>query len=86
MDNPDVPNLPEVGVRPFPPGHGLRFFNSHVFYLARPLDVSSLERATSNPAGNEVELIKLPAEAIADVAWTDEDDALATGSPHAPAG
>lgn len=76
-DNPDAANLPEVGVRPFMLGHGLRFFVSQTLFLAAPLDVDALEREVKRtPNSQDVELIKIPASAIVDVVATDDDDAL----------
>ncbi len=77
-DNPNAVNLPEVGVRPFPLGHGLRFYIQHTLFLAGPLDVGTLERDVERiPNTQDVELIKIPASAVLDVVATEEDDALA---------
>jgi len=76
-DNPNAVNLPEVGVRPFMLGHGLRFFVNHTLFLAAPLDVDALEREVKRiPNSQDVELIKIPASAIVDVVATEDDDAF----------
>lgn len=76
VDNPDVPNLPEVGVEPFQLGHGLRFFIGHVFFIAEDLNVAALERGTLTTISGDIEYLKLPAEALIDVLDTEDDDAL----------
>ncbi len=76
-DNPNAVNLPEVGVRPFPLGHGLRFHISATLFIASPLDVDALTRDVQRiPNSQDVELIKIPAAAVLDVVATDDDDAL----------
>lgn len=76
VDNPAVPNLAEVGVRPFPLGHGLRFWVGHILYLGARIDPSTLERAVQRTSGQDIELMRIPAEEVVDVLWTDDDDAL----------
>jgi hypothetical protein len=76
VDNPAVPNLPEVGVEPWFLGHGLRFFIGRVFFLAESLDPSSLERRVSHITRNDETHLRVPADALLDVVATEEDDAL----------
>jgi hypothetical protein len=75
VDNPAVPNLPEVGVEPWFLGHGLRFFISDIFFLAEDLDPSSLERRVLRLNSDQTYL-RIPADALLDVMATEEDDAL----------
>lgn len=77
VDNPGAVNLPEVGVRPWPQGHGLRFFIGHTHFLASPVDPASLERDVKVfPGLQDLELLKVPASAVLDVVATEDDDAL----------
>lgn len=75
VDNPDVPNLLEVGVEPFQLGHGLRFFIGHVFFIADDLNVAALERGTLTIT-RDTEFLKLPAEALIDVLDTEDTNPL----------
>lgn len=77
VDNPDVPNLPEVGLEPYGFGHGLRFSVSHVFFLAERLDISALERGTARLISGDSERVKIPADALIDVVATERNDAFA---------
>ena len=80
VDNPDVPNLVEVGLRPWFHGHGLLFYVGHSLFIANEVDVSSLERLTwSSPVG-DTEKVRVPAADLIDVVWTEEDDALSEQS------
>lgn len=76
VDNPAAVNLPEVGLAPWFQGHGIRFFVGDAFFLARPLEVSELLRRTYHVLGTDVDYVRLPAEALVDVMWTEEDDVL----------
>ena len=66
-DNPSVPNMIDVGLIPFPLGHGL-FFTAgpEVPFLALGVDVSSLSRAPHPTSGREY--ARIPADHILDVA------------------
>jgi len=75
VDNPDVPNLPEVGVEPFQLGHGLRFFIGRTLFLAKGVDISTLERFVL-VGGSNLEFVKLPTQMLIDVVETGKNDAL----------
>lgn len=76
-DNPRVPNMPEVGLRSWFEGHGMRFFVGAALYLVEPVDVATLERAVlQDPRGGDIEFVRIPREALIDVVATDDDDAL----------
>jgi hypothetical protein len=75
VDNPAIPNLPEVGVEPWFLGHGLRFFINDIFFLAERLDPALLERRVWRHKSDETYL-RIPADALLDVMATEEDDAL----------
>ena len=76
VDNPDVPNLVEVGLRPWFHGHGLLFYVGHSLFIANEVDVSSLERLTwSSPVG-DTDMVRVPSADLIDVVWTEQDDAF----------
>ena len=76
VDNPAVPNLVEVGLRPWFHGHGLLFYVGHSLFIAGEVDTASLERAIWSTPGEDVEMLRIPAADLTDVVWTEEDDAL----------
>ncbi|MFQ5691031.1 MAG: hypothetical protein ACE5HQ_12255 [Gemmatimonadota bacterium] len=77
VDNPAVPNMPEVGIRPWFQGHGLRFFIRHNFFLARPVDVAGLpHRVYHNSGAGDIEFVRIPADALIDVVATAPNNAL----------
>ena len=73
VDHPDVPNLADVGLRSLF-SHGLRFFISETLFIAGPLDVDARTHGTT--PGFEADVVRIPADALIDVVWTEEDDAL----------
>ena len=76
VDNLDVPNLVEIGLRSWPHGHGLLFYNIHSLFIANELDPSSLERAVRHLPVGDSETIRVPDTDIIDVMWMEMDDAL----------
>jgi hypothetical protein len=74
VDNPDVPNLVEVGTRSFQLGHGLRFFVGETLFLSAPLDPDDLSRGIIPNASSDY--LRVPASSLLDVVWTEDDDAL----------
>ncbi len=68
VDNPAVPNIPDVGL-PVPLGHGLAFNNlANVVILARPLDVAALVRKPIT--ADAAQWARIPADKIVDVVST----------------
>ena len=64
VDNPDVPNAPDIGTRPNPAGHGLLWAGlASVAFIARPLDRSALR---TEFFGN-VTWARIPAASLLDV-------------------
>jgi hypothetical protein len=64
VDNPDVPNALDIGVRPTPGGHGLVWVGlANVAFIARPLNPSALQRQFF---GN-VTWARIPVAALLDV-------------------
>ena len=73
VDNPDVPNLPETGLAPWFDGHGLLFYEIHTLFLARELDVASLERRVLYEEDDD-EKFRVPATHLIDVLSLDVAD------------
>lgn len=82
-DNPDVPDMVDVGLEPDPTGHGL---GGATFtgvpenaFLSAPVNVESLERGRPLPDQDDV-YVQIPAVALADVVtsswggWDERDD------------
>ena len=76
VDNPDVPNLPEIGLRPWFHGHGLLFYYSRPLFIANELDPASLERVVERLGSGDVTRIRIPTMDLIDVIWTEQDDAF----------
>ena len=76
VDNPDVPNVLEVGLQPWFDGHGLLFYHSHSLFIAGELDIASLERVVIRNATGDFEKLRVPAADLIDVLWLEEGDAL----------
>ena len=72
VDNPDVPNVVEVGLRNWFHGHGLLFYVGQSLFIANEVDPASLERVV----WRDVPMIRVPDTALIDVMWTEEDDVL----------
>ncbi len=68
VDNPDVPNMPAVGLRAWVRDHGLDIDAGHIYFLSLPLDVAALPRARDPFHGND--WVRFPREALLDVVWT----------------
>ena len=80
-DNPDVPNLPSVGLIRNLLGHGMVINSSKVYFLAQPVDPTSLETALT-PGGTR--WARIPADRIIDVVHTTgvNPDAGSTVNPN----
>jgi hypothetical protein len=74
VDNPAVPNLPEVGVRTSARGHGLWLGIGKTYFVSRPVDLEGLERRVIRPPYPD-EAVGFPREAILDVVATEDNDA-----------
>jgi hypothetical protein len=74
VDNPEVPNMVDVGLRPSPLGHGLSGLALGTPVVAEPLDVASLPRGWTESG---LEMARIPAEKILDVATLQPDYDLA---------
>ena len=70
VDNPDVPNLPEVGPVSHLRGHGMHTTESQVLFLALPVDVAGLTKALIT----DYSWARIPADRVVDVLhgdWVD---------------
>ena len=76
VDNPDVPNVVEVGLRNWFHGHGLLFYVGQSLFIANEVDPASLERVVWSLPSGDVPMIRVPDTALIDVMWTEEDDVL----------
>ena len=76
VDNPDVPNVVEVGLINWFHGHGLLFYNIHSLFIANEVDPASLERAVRHLLVGDSETIRVPGTDLIDVMWMEVDDAL----------
>ena len=74
VDNPDVPNLVEVGLQPWFDGHGLLFYDGHSLFLTRELDPASLERVVRRLPAGDSELLRIPAADIIDLPSLEKAD------------
>jgi len=80
-DNPDVPNLPTVGLAHNLLGHGMSITSAKVYFLAQPIDPTSLETAIL-PDGYR--WARIPADRINDVAHGGSVDLDAGSTPTPP--
>ena len=74
VDNPDVPNLREVGPQSDRRGHGMYTGDPTVLYLALPVDVAGLTKGLVG--GSEHAAARIPGDRIVDVRhgdWVDPD-------------
>jgi len=78
-DNPDVPNLPEVGPDHFFRGHGVEPSRHAPLFLAQPLDLSALVQQRDPFWGSD--WVRIPTESVLDVAtfatWLPTTDQIA---------
>ncbi|WP_419164693.1 DUF4876 domain-containing protein [Candidatus Palauibacter sp.] len=76
VDNPAVPNLVEIGLRSWPHGHGMLFYNGHSLFIANEVDTASLQRTVWNLSSGDSPMVRVPDTDLIDVMWTEDDDAL----------
>ena len=76
VDNPDVPNVVEVGHQSWFDGHGMEFFDNQSLFIAHEVDIASLERVVwTTPAGDS-EVLRVSAADLIDVVWLETDNPL----------
>ncbi len=68
-DNPDVPNLPEVGPHHWPYGHGVEPRSIAPMFLAQPLDLNTLVQQRDPFWGHD--WVRIPTELVLDVVEAD---------------
>jgi hypothetical protein len=64
-DNPDVPNMPDVGLRPSLRGHGLDMIARATYFLSGSIELGTLHRVRDSATGNE--WVRFPAHSVLDV-------------------
>ncbi len=75
MDNPAVPNMPEVGLESWFHGHGLLLYSFQPYFLSQPLDVETLPRVWDEGGRVAREYVRFPRDAVLDVIATDVNTA-----------
>ena len=65
VDNPDVPNMPDVGLRPNLRGHGLDMSAGAKYFLSGSIELGSLHRVRDGATGDE--WVRFPAHSVLDV-------------------
>lgn len=88
VDNPAVPNLPEVGIGRFGGGHGLRFFIGHTLFLAASADPSAFQQATRRSRGSPTPTFNSYRQVFSSMFWRPKTMTLLrnSSSPHASRG
>ncbi len=83
-DNPDVPNLPEVGPDPYPYSHGVQPTSTAPMFLARALDLTALDQMKDPFWAHP--WVRIPPDAVLDVVdidgMTPDIDALIAPPCH----
>jgi hypothetical protein len=74
VDNPAVPNMPDIGLEYNRRGHGLEPVAFNTFFLSEPLEIETLPHARDEVT--ELTFARFPREALLDVLATDENNAL----------
>ena len=75
VDNPSVPNVPEIGLASWLFGHGMDLQPGWPYFLSEPVDVETLPHAVDETRNVPQELVRIPREALLDVVATDTNDA-----------
>jgi hypothetical protein len=75
IDNPSVPNMPEIGLASWFRGHGMELWPSFPYFLSEPVDVETLPHALEESRNIPAELVRIPREALLDVVATETNDA-----------
>jgi hypothetical protein len=74
VDNPAVPNMPDIGLEYERRGHGMILWVDGTYFLSEPVNVETLPRARHE--GWAFEFARFPREALLDVLATEKNDAL----------
>jgi hypothetical protein len=67
VDNPAVPNMPEIGLASYFFGHGMHLRPSLPYFLSEPVDVETLPHAVDETRVVPEEFVRIPREALLDV-------------------
>jgi hypothetical protein len=76
VDNPAVPNLPDIGLEYDRRGHGMSLGSFNTYFLSESVDVETLPRASPWAPPYVREYVRFPREALLDVLAAQEDNAL----------
>jgi hypothetical protein len=73
VDNPAVPNMPEVGLESWFWGHGLQLYFGRPYFLSERVDIETLPRMWDEWGHTPRQYIRFPREALLDVLATRSD-------------
>ncbi|MGD2154517.1 MAG: DUF4876 domain-containing protein [Gemmatimonadales bacterium] len=76
VDNPAVPNMPDIGLEYDRLGHGMSLPDFYTFFLSEPVDIETLPRASPWAPLYVHEYVRFPREALLDVLAAQDNDAL----------
>ncbi|MGD2216062.1 MAG: DUF4876 domain-containing protein [Gemmatimonadales bacterium] len=76
VDNPAVPNMPDIGLDYSRRGHGMELWIGKTLFLSQPVDIETLPRAWPWAPDFDIEYARFPREALLDVLATQVNDAL----------
>jgi len=75
VDNPAVPNMPDIGLEYDRLGHGMTLRIGWAFFLSQAVDIETLPRGQPWPE-YDIEYVRFPRQALLDVLATEKNDAL----------
>ena len=76
VDNPAVPNMPDIGLEYDRYGHGMTLGPFNTYFLSQPVDIETLPRASPWAPPYVREYVRFPREALLDVLAAQENHAL----------
>jgi hypothetical protein len=76
VDNPAVPNMPDVGLEYSRRGHSMELWVAGTLFLSERVDIETLPRPWPWAPEYDREYVRFPREALLDVLATDVNDAL----------
>jgi hypothetical protein len=76
VDNPAVPNMPDVGLEYDRRGHGMTMWVSVTYFLSEPVDIETLPRAQPWAPEFDNAYVRFPRAALLDVLAAEKNDAL----------
>ncbi|MGD2216068.1 MAG: DUF4876 domain-containing protein [Gemmatimonadales bacterium] len=76
VDNPAVPNMPDIGLEYDRRGHGMSLRDFCTYFLSQPVDIESLPRASPWAPEFDLAYVRFPRAAVLDVLAVQDNDAL----------